>query len=247
VIVLETVAVNSSRPRLNPHTPADAAILSRSARPTAALVTAIVTVAVLTAAGFALKSHPVDLGLAQSLNALHVHGVAALTDLAYHLFSPAPAIASTVIVTAVIWLLSRQVRVAAAFAGVVAISWVPSDLIKDVVHRTRPDVRLMPHPFSPVQPDPSFPSGHVVFVTSLVIALFLVLQRTAWAPVVVVAGTILVVLVSVSLMIDAVHYPTDVLASLAWGLGVVPAARVVWVDWLMPRIPFLKPASGATE
>ncbi|MEN0102741.1 MAG: hypothetical protein AAGC90_07430, partial [Curtobacterium sp.] len=45
--------------------------------------------------------------------------------------------------------------------------------------------------------------------------------------------------------IDAVHYPTDALASVAWALAVAPAARLVWVDWLMPRIPYLRPARPA--
>jgi len=43
-----------------------------------------------------------------------------------------------------------------------------------------------------------------------------------------------------------VHYPTDAAASILWALAVTPAARVVWVDWAMPRIPFLRPRDGAS-
>lgn len=35
--------------------------------------------------------------------------------------------------------------------------------------------------------------------------------------------------------VDAVHYPSDIAASVAWALAVAPAARLVWVDSVMPR------------
>ncbi|MDQ1131236.1 phosphatase PAP2 family protein [Microbacterium sp. SORGH_AS_0888] len=215
-------------------------ILRPSRHPAAVLVTAVVAVALLTALGFVLRSHPIDLALSQRLNTLHTGAIGAISNAAYAVISPVPAIAITVVLTGVVWAASRQLRVAVAFAVVVAATWIPSDLVKLLVHRPRPDVALMTYPFSPVQPDPSYPSGHTVFIVTLVIAVILLLRGTRWLPVGVAVGAVLIALVGAALSIDAVHYPTDVAASIVWALAVAPAARLIWVDWLTPRIPFLR-------
>jgi membrane-associated phospholipid phosphatase len=214
-------------------------ILVRSPYPLSTLVIGIGAVLLLTVVGFFLGT--VDIGLAKALNALHTGALRAFTDGVYHAISPVPAIIVTVVVTGVIWAVQRNIRPAAAFAGVVAITWVPSAIVKELVHRARPDVAVLPHPF-PVQPDPGYPSGHTVFMVAFTIALCWVLRDTRWHRVAVVVGTVAVVVVWFSVTIDAVHYPTDALASVAWALAVAPAARLVWVDWLMPRLPVLRPA-----
>ncbi|KQS06106.1 hypothetical protein ASG04_16205 [Curtobacterium sp. Leaf183] len=214
-------------------------ILVRSPYPLAMLAIGIGAVVVLTVVGFFLGT--VDIGFARALNALHTGALRAVTDGVYHAISPAPAIVVTVVVTGVIWAVQRNVRPAAAFAGVVAITWVPSAIVKEIVHRTRPDVSVLPHPF-PVQPDPGYPSGHTVFMVAFTIAICWVLRDTRWHAFAVTVGTIAVVVVFFSVTIDAVHYPTDALASVAWALAVAPAARVLWVDLLMPRLPYLRPA-----
>jgi hypothetical protein len=60
-------------------------------------------------------------------------------------------------------------------------------------------------------------------------------------------GTIPILVIAVSLAIDAVHYPTDIAASIVWSLALAPASRLVWVDWVMPRIPFLALPDYTTE
>ena len=57
----------------------------------------------------------------------------------------------------------------------------------------------------------------------------------------------LIVLVALALAVDAVHYPTDISASVAWSLAVAPAARLVWVDWVMPRVPVLAFSGAASS
>ena len=215
-------------------------VLRPSQHPVAVVVVALAGVVIVTGAGFALRSHPFDLALAQALNTLHTGALGAVTSLVYHGLEPASAIAITVLATAVIWLSTRQLPVAAAFAGTVAITWIPSDVVKILVHRPRPQAGLMSHPFSPVQVDPSFPSGHTVFITAFIVALVFVLRGTRWMPVGAVVGAVLVLGVAVSVSIDAVHYPSDAAASIFWSLAVAPGVRVVWVDWLMPRIPLLR-------
>jgi membrane-associated phospholipid phosphatase len=216
-------------------------ILEPARYPLASVVLAVVAVIVITGVGFALGT--VDLGLSKALNALHTGALGAFTDGVYHVISPAPAIAITFVVVGVIWWRTRDLRPALAFGGTIAITWIPSAVVKEIVHRARPDVAVLPHPF-PVQPDPGYPSGHTVYITAFVIALIWLLRENRWHRVVLVAGTVAIVVVFFAVSIDAVHYPTDAAASILWSLAVAPGVRVVWVDWLMPRIPFLRGPRG---
>jgi len=212
-------------------------ILVRSPYPLAWIAIALAAVIVITIVGFTLGT--ADLGLSKALNGLHTGAVGAVSTAIYHVISPGPAIGITVVVVAVIWWRARDVRPALAFGGTIAITWVPSAIVKEIVHRARPDVAVLPHPY-PVQPDPGYPSGHTVYITAFVIALVWVLADTRWHRLAQVLGVVAIVVVFFAVTIDAVHYPTDAIASIAWSLLIAPGVRVVWVDWLMPRIPSLR-------
>ncbi|MDQ2756782.1 MAG: phosphatase PAP2 family protein [Actinomycetota bacterium] len=212
-----------------------------SRHPVATLVVAVVAIALITSIGFALRADPtIDSGTTETLNALHAGPIGNVTTFVYRLFSPVPAVILTVILAAGIWAASGRLRLAAAFAGVVAATWIPSDIIKLMVHRPRPDPHLMAHPYTPLQVDPSYPSGHMVFVTVLVIALIYVLHGSRWSRLAVSGGALLIIGVAASLTIDAVHYPTDVAASIIWSFALAPAARLICVDWVLPHLPFLR-------
>lgn len=90
----------------------------------------------------------------------------------------------------------------------------------------------------------------MAFVASFAIALTMVLYGTRWrsaATLTGVVGVLTVALVAVSLVVDGVHFPSDVLASVIWSVAVAPAARYLWVDVVMPRLPLLgRPHSAAT-
>ncbi|WIE75883.1 phosphatase PAP2 family protein [Curtobacterium sp. MCSS17_007] len=217
-------------------------ILEPNPYPLATVAVAVGTVLVLTVIGFFLGS--VDIGLAKAFNTLHVGVVGAVATAVYHVISPVPAIAITFVVAGVIWWRARDVRPALAFGMTIAITWLPSAVVKEIVHRARPDVALLPHPF-PVQPDPGYPSGHTVYITAFVIALVWVVRETRWHRTARAAGVVAIVVVFLAVSVDAVHYPTDAAASILWALAVAPAARVVWVDWIMHRIPFLRPGGAA--
>ncbi len=212
-------------------------IFRRAGHPARLLGVAVAVFVVLVVAGIALRPGQ-DLGLARALNGLHTGALGAVTSATYKVFEPLPSVVYTVVLAVVIWVV-KDLRTGAAFAGVVALTWIPTEVIKVVVHRGRPDVHVMPHPYLPVQTDASFPSGHTAFIVALVVALVFVLRGTRWQPVVVGVGTVVIVAVAVALAVDAVHFPTDIAASVVWSLSVAPAARLVWVDWVMPRVPFL--------
>lgn len=220
-------------------------IFRRASHPARLLGVAAAAFAVLVATGIALRPGQ-DLGLARALNGLHTGPLGVVASATYNVFEPVPSVVLTAALAAVIWMV-KDLRTGAAFAGVVALTWIPSEMIKLIVHRGRPDVHLMPYPFLPVQTDASLPSGHTAFIVALVVALAFVVQGTRWHPVVVGVGTSLIVLVALALAVDAVHYPTDIAASVAWSLAVAPAARLVWVDWVMPRVPVLAFSGAASS
>lgn len=215
-------------------------ILRPSRHPVFVVVIAVLGAALVTATGLVLRAHHLDQALSHALNQLHTGAIGAAAGFAYTAIGPMPAIVLTVIVTGVIWTVTRRLPVAAAFAGVVAVTWLSSDAVKIFVHRARPDGHLLTYPFTPAQLDASYPSGHVVFVTTFVIALGFVLRGTRWMPVWIVAGTLAVLGIALAVAIDGVHYPTDAVASMLWGVTVTPGVRVVVADLLMPRVPFLR-------
>jgi membrane-associated phospholipid phosphatase len=199
------------------------------------IITAVAVVA-LTVIGFMLQAHPVDQQLSAAFNTAHISAAGAFSSAVYLLFGPVPAIGLTIATATVIGATKRHWRSAAAFAGVVALTWIPSDLVKILVHRPRPDAYMLIHPFSPAQLDASYPSGHAVFIGAFVIALLYLLSDTRWFSLGVVVGIGLVAAVALALVIDGVHYPTHVLASILWFITVAPAARVIWVDWILVRL-----------
>lgn len=196
----------------------------------------MVGVVLLVVVGFVLRAHPVDAGLARALNSLHVGVLGAVGSAVYTVFEPVPAVLLTVVLTGLVWARTRRLVTAAAFAGVVALTWIPSDLLKVVVGRPRPDGSLLPHPFVPVQPDASFPSGHTVFVVALVLAGLMLVPAGPRRRVLAVLGGVVVLVVATALAVDGVHWPTDVVASVVWALAVAPVARIVWVDLVLTRV-----------
>ncbi len=184
----------------------------------------------------AVKSDTVtraDLGISKVLNELHTGVLGSITSALYEVFSPVPAIALTAVICGVIWLVTKQWRVAITFGFVVAATWIPSAVVKALVHRPRPDGSLLPHPFA-VQPDASYPSGHTVFLTAIVVTAVLLSRGRPVRPLVTVLGCVFVALVAVSFVIDGVHYAGDVTASIIWAVGLAPAVLYLWNRFIIP-------------
>lgn len=209
------------------------------------VLVAVVTVIVVTVGGLLLKlAGHAELPLSQSLNRLHHGAVATMGDLLYKWAGPLPAIAATVVLTAIILLVSRDLRVASTFAVTIAVTWLSMAVIKLAVDRPRPDPSQLSLPYRPIQHDASFPSGHAAFLTIFVICLVGLISGNRARIVAAVIAIVAIAGAGLLLTIDAVHYPTDVLASVLWVLGVGPLVRAAWVRGVMPRIPFLRRGPG---
>ncbi|GAA4663718.1 phosphatase PAP2 family protein [Frondihabitans cladoniiphilus] len=202
---------------------------------TAFSITAIV---VVVAFGFVLsKTHGVvhlDLQGVKALNRLHTGALGTLGATVYKVFSPAEAIILTVVIVAVIWAVSRNLRLAATFAVTVAVTWLSSDIVKLLVHRARPDRSAFAHHITEHPTDPSFPSGHMVFVATLAMAFVFLTRDKPYRGWVVAAGIVAVLVVAFSLISDGVHYPSDVTASVVWSVGVAPLVLGLWNRYVLP-------------
>jgi len=184
--------------------------------------------------GLLIKNTHFDLAVVQYFNGFHHGTIGSLTNAVYKFFGPAFAIIGTVVLTGVIILLTRSLRVASTFAVTIAATWLSLAAVKIIVDRLRPDPALLPFPFNPAQIDASYPSGHTAFITALVVTIFLgVAIRYRWVAAII--GGLVIAGVGLSLIIDGVHYPSDVAASILWGIAVAPLARFLWVSVVLRR------------
>ncbi len=186
-------------------------------------VIGVVAVAVLGFAitGFGLLSG-FDQSVSRSFNELHIGVLGGLATGIYSVLSPVFAVVITAVIAAVILAATRRIRVAITFAVVVAVTWLPSAAMKILVHRARPDIITLAHPFTHQPVDGSYPSGHLVYVVAVVVTFVLLARPGVWRAFALVAGVILCILVGVALVVDGVHYPTDVFASVLWSVTIAP-------------------------
>ena len=214
-----------------------------TARPLVAMLVAVLGAIAVVGLGFVMKAGQADQGVVVALNKAHTGAWGAFSSAVYHGIEPAPAVAITLVIAAIVWATSRSLRTAILFGLTVALTWLPVAAVKILVDRPRPDAALLAHPFSPLQTDGSFPSGHTAYVVALAFAFWFLLRDTryAWAPIVFgVLGTALVGLAVVS---DGLHFPTDVLGSIVWALATAAAVRWVVVDLIAARIVPKRPRS----
>ncbi|MDQ4212632.1 phosphatase PAP2 family protein [Microbacterium sp. ASV81] len=205
-------------------------------RPLVAVIVAVVGAIVVLGLGFVMKPSQADQGLVVALNTLHTGVWGSFANAVYHGIEPVPAVAITLVIAAVVWAVSRSLRTAILFGLTVALTWLPVAAVKIVVNRPRPDASLLSHPFSPLQTDGSFPSGHTAYVVALAIAFWFLLRGTryAWAPIV--FGVVATVAIGLAVVSDGLHFPTDVLGSIIWTLTTAAAVRWIVVDLIAARI-----------
>lgn len=205
------------------------ALVAPETQRTRVIWTAVVGIVVVVVVGLLIRASNFYFAAVQFLNSFHQGAIGSLTDAVYKAFGPGPAIAGTVVLTGICFALTRNLRIASTFAATVAATWVSLAVVKLIVSRMRPDSAILPFPFNPAQVDASYPSGHAAFVTALVVTIVLGLSAGRGRLLAAIVGAVLIVGVGIALVIDGVHFPSDVVASIVWGIVVAPAARLIWV------------------
>ncbi|MDP5228672.1 MULTISPECIES: phosphatase PAP2 family protein [Arthrobacter] len=214
---------------------ASSGIHRRARHPLTAVAVSVATGAVLLVLGLVMKANPADLPVVVALNQHHTGLVGTLTSGIYKALEPVYAVVLVAVLAAAVWAVSRSFKTAIAFGAVVGLTWLPSAILKYVVERPRPELSALSHPYSPWQTDASFPSGHTAFIVALTVTFCFLLRGTRWVPLVAALGTVATVVVGLAVMVNGLHYPTDVLASILWSLAMAPTARWIVVDLILAR------------
>ena len=111
-----------------------------------------------------------------------------------------------------------------------AIGWGLSAVIKLLVQRARPEVNEPIH----ISSGYSFPSGHATNATiavTTVIVLVWPLLSTRWRPVAVVLGALVVTITCLDRVFVGAHFPSDVIAGVLLGFGLVMASYAGYQGW----------------
>lgn len=193
---------------------------------------AVVSALLVVTMGVFLRVAPSPNGAEQAItvwfNSARTGVIGGITTAVYDSLEPIFAVIITALLAVSLWIVTRRLRLAITFAVVVAATWLPIAVFKFLFFRARPDALLLPHPVTPAPFDASYPSGHVAFVTALAMAFVLIAGTTTWRIVAIVLGSLGVIVVALSVLVDGVHFPTDVIASIVWGVGVAPLVWLVW-------------------
>lgn len=206
-------------------------------RPALAVPGAILFALALALGPITQRADPKAYGDFQLLHWLGTHRVDAVTAAAKVLdFVGGPTVTPWLTVAiAVLLAVFRRAVLGALVALITFLSWLPGFFAKRMFTRARPPAEVNPA-FQYTGPGAnSFPSGHTSFVIALVIALAFALgvtgHRRRWPLVI---GGLLVVAVAFARMYLGVHWPTDVVAGLFFGLG---TALLLWplATWLYAR------------
>jgi membrane-associated phospholipid phosphatase len=142
-------------------------------------------------------------------------------------FSPPIALIVGVIATAGVFAVTRSWVTILHFVLLVLGTWLSSEVVKVIVHRPRPTARLadtlVPNP----DPD-SYPSGHVCFAVGLGLAFFVLVIRSRIRVVIAVLAILLALITAGTRIYLGIHYPTDALASLVFGVAAFVGIETLW-------------------
>ncbi|MCI4660073.1 phosphatase PAP2 family protein [Cryobacterium zhongshanensis] len=199
----------------------------------------VVAVIAVTIAGFLVSSSPawtsVDLAIVNAVGGTQTGFADGIAVGINWVFGPPMAVLITLLVAASVLAFSRRLVTTVWFVFLVAVPWLGSDVIKLLVHRVRPNFPALVHPIIATPTSWSFPSGHTAFAASLSLALIVILWKSRWHRLTVVAGVVLGLTVAVSRVYLGVHYPTDVLASLVYSVAAVTIVNSAWAGLIAPR------------
>lgn len=183
---------------------------------------AVIAVIAVLGLGLSTEHFTGDIVLTQLLNTMKTGAWGAIVDGIYFYLEPAYAVALSLILAASVGLVQRSIPRALAFGMTIALTWVPIVLLKVLFHRPRPLPQLLAHPMALEPRDWSFPSGYTAFVTAVAMALVLVSATEMGKKITRFLAPVLIVSISVCVLTLGVHFPTDVIGSVIWSLGLAP-------------------------
>lgn len=143
-------------------------------------------------------------------------------------FSPASAIALTLVLAVIVGISRRSVIPAVGFSVAVLMTWLPVEILKIVFHQGRPEASHVLGSLVAVNPNSSFPSGHVGFAIALSYALLLLFRQGGPRTTVFVALTALVVVVAFTRLYSGVHYLSDTVGSVFAALVGILVFQQLW-------------------
>ena len=151
------------------------------------------------------------------------------------LFSPTSATILT-LALAVAWgVLRKSLRTGVGFALAVVLTWLPIEILKIIFHQSRPVGIQILEGIGVVNPQSSFPSGHVGFAIALSFAVLLIVPAGRARGFLVAALTALIVLVAVTRVYAGVHYVSDTVGS----VGAAAVGMLLFIQ-VWPRMWPLK-------
>lgn len=147
--------------------------------------------------------------------------------------SPAVLVALVGAAAVLLWWRRHRVPAVMLVTAVVA-AYATGFVAKYGEHRARP---LAPINLAP-EGEPSFPSGHVLVISTIVgVALLLSWRHlgTVGRVLGVVAGAGVVALIALDRLLVGAHWATDVLGSLTLAAAIVATAAAAWAWWQSPQ------------
>jgi len=128
-------------------------------------------------------------------------------------FSPTSATVLTLVLAALFGVVRKSLMTAVGFAMAVLMTWLPVEILKIIFHQSRPVGIEILAGIGAVNPQSSFPSGHVGFAIGISYALFLVIRSRPAKGYIVAALIAVVLIVAFTRVYACVHYLSDTVGS----------------------------------
>ncbi|UBH25040.1 phosphatase PAP2 family protein [Micrococcus porci] len=189
------------------------------------IVAAFLAAVLVVGGGLALIPVTADLPVTRAFNDWNTGAVGVLSNALYQALEPAFAVVLALAVASLVALRRGDLALGVRLGLAVALAWLPVGAVKLLVHRPRPAAAALPHPTAVPAVDWTFPSGHVAFVAAMAFMLVLASRTSGQRAARAVLGVVAVAVMVATVLVLGVHYPTDVLASLAW---VLLAGPLMW-------------------
>ena len=190
------------------------------------VITAIIGALIVIIGGLIVRNSALDFPITESFNSLHHGVIGATANAIYTLFKPLYSVIWTIVISVIIMVTRKNWRLGFVFGLTVLFTWLPITIMKAIFERTRPEAELLPYPLLPTPADFSYPSGHTVIITIIMVGLVIVTTGTKLQKTTRIIAPIAILLIMFTVLTVGVHFFTDSLASVVWGVTVTP---LVWL------------------